>query len=61
MHIERVRRGFYEVVFSPLELNAAATSPSSITQKYMSVLEEKIQEQPSDWLWSHRRWKYSKE
>lgn len=61
MHIERVRRGFYEVVFSPLELNAAVTSPSAITQKYMSVLEEKIKEQPSDWLWSHRRWKYSKE
>ena len=61
MHIARVKRGFYEVEFSPLELNASATQQAEITQKYMSVLEEKILEKPSDWLWSHRRWKYEKD
>lgn len=61
MHIARVKRGFYEVEFSPLELNASATQRAEITQKYMSVLEEKILEKPSDWLWSHRRWKYEKD
>ena len=61
MHIARVKRGFYEVEFSPLELNASATQQTEITQKYMSVLEEKILEKPSNWLWSHRRWKYEKD
>ena len=61
MHIARVKRGFYEVEFSPLELNASTTQRAEITQKYMSVLEEKILEKPSDWLWSHRRWKYEKD
>lgn len=61
MHIARVKRGFYEVEFSPLELNASATQQAEITQKYMSVLEEKILQKPSDWLWSHRRWKYEKD
>ena len=61
MHIARVKRGYYEVEFSPLELNASTTQRAEITQKYMSVLEEKILEKPSDWLWSHRRWKYEKD
>lgn len=61
MHIARVKRGFYEVKFSPLELNASETQQAEITQKYMSVLEKKILEKPSDWLWSHRRWKYEKD
>ena len=61
MHIHRVKRGFYEAEFSPIELNAANTERAEITEKYMSVLEEKILERPSDWLWSHKRWKYGRD
>jgi KDO2-lipid IV(A) lauroyltransferase len=61
MHIERVKRGFYSVEFTTLELDAVNTNRGEITQKYMKELEGKILETPSDWLWSHRRWKYGKE
>ncbi len=32
-----------------------------ITKTYVKLLEETIRRSPSDWLWSHKRWKFSKE
>jgi KDO2-lipid IV(A) lauroyltransferase len=30
-----------------------------LTALYVKVLEEKIKANPSNYLWSHRRWKYT--
>lgn len=56
-HTERVGRGRYEMSFSLVLENAAATEPSEINQKVAAALEEKIRQNPGSWLWSHRRWK----
>ena len=61
MHINRVKRGYYDVKISPLHLEPKLTQETEITQLYMAALEEKLLEKPEDWLWSHRRWKYAKE
>lgn len=37
--------------------NAAHTAPGEITQSFAKHLEESILENPSLWLWSHKRWK----
>ncbi len=55
--IHLVKRGHYEI-----ELKEISASPSSepygkITSDYISFLEEDIQDKPSAWLWSHKRWK----
>lgn len=60
-HTERVRRGFYEMTFLPLCLTPQATSTGDINQMMLTMLEQKIREQPAPWLWSHRRWKMSPE
>jgi KDO2-lipid IV(A) lauroyltransferase len=53
----RVRRGFYEVAFSLL-CDAPADAPEGeITRRYARRLEQIIEEEPANWLWSHRRWK----
>jgi KDO2-lipid IV(A) lauroyltransferase len=57
MDIQRVKRGFYEITFSELELEPTQTEEASITRAYMHKLEEVIRKNPADWLWSHRRWK----
>lgn len=53
----RVRRGFYEIVFSTLVAEPAGEAPGGITARYVEKLENQIRRQPEDWLWSHKRWK----
>jgi KDO2-lipid IV(A) lauroyltransferase len=58
MHVERVKRGFYQAEFSVLEANPLATAEDEITDKYNKKLENIIQAKPAYWLWSHKRWKH---
>lgn len=56
--VVKERMGKYRV-----ELQVIAEHPSDcemyeITQKYVSLLEQTIESNPSSWLWSHRRWKF---
>lgn len=55
--IERVKRGFYEVTFSPICEAPKELPEGKITQRYAASLEATIRNSPADWLWSHRRWK----
>ena len=56
----KVKRGFYEIEFIPLEDNPKDTSFGEITEKHTRLLEKIIIEQPQYWLWSHKRWKRQK-
>jgi KDO2-lipid IV(A) lauroyltransferase len=56
-HVRRSKRGFYEVVFSEIWKNPSAAGEMDITRAYARQVEEKIREQPENWLWSHKRWK----
>jgi Kdo2-lipid IVA lauroyltransferase/acyltransferase len=56
--IQRVQRGHYELTFSEICLDPAATQPGDITQQFMAKIEAAIRREPSPWLWSHRRWKF---
>lgn len=56
--INRVKRGYYQLVISELVNNPSACSPGEITEKYVRKLEAVIQENPGNWLWTHRRWKH---
>lgn len=56
-HVQRVRRGFYEVLFEEIWAKPSTASEGDITRAYARHLEAKIREQPENWLWSHKRWK----
>ncbi len=58
--IQRVKRGYYELTFSPLIEDPSQHKPGEITQIYMSRLETIIRTNPPDWLWTHKRWKHQK-
>lgn len=60
VNIRKVKRGYYQAEFYDLCPDPAATAPGEITRNAMQMLEKFIRENPEYWLWSHRRWKYSR-
>lgn len=59
--MRRVRRGHYELRFLPLaEPPYDDLPPLAIIERYVQRLEASLRENPSDWLWSHRRWKHKR-
>jgi len=55
--IQRVKRGYYVLTYTPVCLNPTETTPGTITRLFMERLEAQIRQNPANWLWSHRRWK----
>ncbi|MDL2261895.1 lysophospholipid acyltransferase family protein [Bacteroidales bacterium OttesenSCG-928-I21] len=58
--ISKPKRGYYTLEIEKLIDNPSSYAPGEITQIYMKKLEEDILEKPEYWLWSHRRWKHTK-
>ncbi|MGN6164328.1 MAG: lysophospholipid acyltransferase family protein [Flavisolibacter sp.] len=57
-YITKIKRGYYKGYFELAEENPAVLPKGELTKKYARFLEEKMREQPENWLWSHRRWKW---
>lgn len=60
MKISKPRRGHYKLTFEKLIDNPQQYEQGEITRLYFSRLEKDILECPEFWLWSHRRWKHSR-
>lgn len=58
--IRRKKRGYYEIELSVLIEKPDTLNEGEITRLYAAKLESVILENPSDWLWSHKRWKQKK-
>ena len=56
-HTRKVSRGYYETTFSVLAENPKELPPDEILKRYVSQIEKDIQQQPENYLWSHKRWK----
>ena len=55
--VRRTGRGRYKVEFRLVEENVKTLNKGHILDKCLGELEEEILNAPSDWLWSHKRWK----
>ena len=55
--LKPLNKQVWELDIKPICDHAAATSEGLITKRFASMLEKSIQEDPSWWLWTHRRWK----
>jgi KDO2-lipid IV(A) lauroyltransferase len=58
--IKRVKRGYYEVEFKLMTATPAQTKENEITDQYTEWLEAQIHEDPSQYFWTHKRFKYAK-
>ena len=54
----RVASGRYEIELKLMFTDASALTEEEITARYAAHLEETIRQNPADWLWSHKRWKF---
>lgn len=57
---KRTGLGRYEVTFKEIASPPYEKDKTGIIEKYKDLLEETIHQNPSDYLWSHKRWKYTK-
>jgi KDO2-lipid IV(A) lauroyltransferase len=58
--INRVKRGYYEVEFKLLSDQPKLTKQNEITDSYTQWLEAQIIEDPSQYFWTHKRFKHAK-
>ena len=59
-HVQKVKRGYYNLGIELLFDHTEGLSEEVITEKHVRRLEEIIREKPENWIWSHRRWKHKK-
>ena len=57
LSMRRIKRGYYETTYELLAEPPFPEEKFSLVEKYAKALEKTIIESPSDWLWSHKRWK----
>lgn len=57
--MRRVKRGYYQVEMAPIAVPPyPADAAEQIICQYASAVENAIRQKPSEWLWSHNRWKH---
>ena len=56
--VYRVKRGYYRVKAKVIAENPKELKKYEITNRLFAHLEQVIKLKPSQWLWSHKRWKY---
>ncbi|GAB3325719.1 lysophospholipid acyltransferase family protein [Larkinella ripae] len=62
IEMERTRRGCYTMTFYPIAKPPYQNiAQGEILNRYRDLLETTIQKAPSDWLWSHKRWKHKRD
>ncbi len=59
--VKRLRRGYYHCEFKQLAEQAKSVPDYGLTDLYTQLLEKMISDNPPYWLWSHKRWKRTKE
>lgn len=57
----RPKRGYYNVEYVPITEDPKSLPDGEITRRFFALLEKSIIEAPQFYLWSHNRWKRTKE
>ena len=61
MDLSRPKRGYYEVELKLITRTPQQMGEYAITDAYFQLLEQTINREPQYWLWSHKRWKRTRE
>ncbi len=55
--VRKIRRGYYETTGTLVSLPPYENTNHEMLEKYASLIEKKLEDFPSNWLWTHNRWK----
>ena len=61
MDVERPRRGYYTCTVHLVSEHAAQEPEHAITTRFFQMLETTIRREPAYYLWTHNRWKRTRE
>ena len=61
LDVQRPRRGYYTVDIKMLTTTPTDYKDFDITEMYFKELETSIRRQPEIWLWTHNRWKRTRQ
>jgi len=61
IEIQRVRRGYYTLELSVFTLKPLELEEGTLTEMYARKLESIILKKPENWLWSHNRFKLTRQ
>ena len=59
-NINQAKKGYYKVYFTEISNKPKETNKFEITKEHTKYLEKQILQNPTFWLWSHKRWKHKK-
>ena len=59
--MQRPRRGYYTCTFKLISREPEKLEENEVTRQFFHLLEESIRRQPAFYLWTHKRWKRTKE
>jgi len=60
LDITKIRRSFYEGKIKLITDNPAELTEEEITEQYVRFVEKSVRRNPALYLWSHNRWKFSR-
>ena len=61
VEMSRPMRGYYTATYKLITRTPNALEPDGITRRFFQMLEQTIRREPAYYLWSHNRWKRTKE
>lgn len=61
VEMSRPKRGYYTATYHLITRTPAELPPNEITRRFFRLLEQTISREPAYYLWSHNRWKRTKE
>ena len=56
--MQRLKRGHYHFGMRIIAESVKDMQPAELAKRYRDELERVIRQDPANYLWSHRRWKY---
>lgn len=61
VNVRRISAGRFAVKLDQLYDGKEALEPNVLTERYVKALENMIRQRPELWMWSHKRWKHTRE
>lgn len=59
-HIRKLKRGWYETQYELVTDSPRDLPEGDILRRCIDLLEKDIEAAPTEWLWSHKRWKHKR-
>ena len=61
LSMSRVKRGYFKASIIKMTDDASTTEEFALTNEYFKLIEKDLEREPWLWLWTHKRWKRTRE